>query len=242
MKLSRKVKLLTLVLMSITVFFIYNKTNYNNISYTVFGDGLSVGIDCYGRNTYSYGEYVKEYLIEKQKLKTYSDIYTSEDMTIEMLYNNLLTNKKVSDNNTNYTIKDILRDTDYLTISIGLNDLLYKLNLTSEFTEENLNVIINEINTSFDNLITEIRKVYTRDIYIVGYYNVDIDNDFYKQAIKKLNNIYKKNEHVTYISTYIISENKSIFLSNPSSYYPNYKGYQAISTKIIDKISKKLEK
>jgi hypothetical protein len=61
-------------------------------------------------------------------------------------------------------------------------------------------------------------------------------------AIKKLNNIYKKNKNVTYISTYIISENKNIFLSNSMNYYPNYKGYQVISSKIIDKISKKLEK
>ena len=45
-----------------------------------------------------------------------------------------------------------------------------------------------------------------------------------------------------------ISENNkkakeiSEILSNPSSFYPNYKGYQAISSKIIDKIAKKLEK
>lgn len=242
MKLSRKVKLLILILMSSTVFFIYNQTNYNNISYTILGDGLSVGIDSYNQKTYSYGDYVKEYLISENKLKNYSNLYTSEDMTIEKLYNYILTNKEMYQNDTKYNIKEILNETDYLTISVGINDLLYKLNMTSEFTSSNLDIIINEIDTSFDELIQEIRKVYKQEIYVIGYYNTDINNKFYKQAINKLNKIYKDNDEVTYISTYIISENKNIFLSNPNNYYPNYKGYQVISSKIIDKISKKLEK
>lgn len=242
MKLSKKSKLLILILLSLTVIIIYNKTNHHNINYTVLGDGLSYGIDCYGRVDYGYSDYIKDYLLNKNKLQTYSNGYTQENMTIENLYNTLLTNKKMSKNNTKDNIKIILRDTDYLSMSIGLNDLLYKLSLTTDFTDANLNIIIKEIEDSFNNLIIEIRKVYKRPIYVVGYYDVNNENAFFKSAIKKLNNIYIKNENVIYISTYEISENSNVFLSNPSSYYPNYKGYQLISTKIIDKISKKLEK
>ena len=241
MKLSRKVKLLILILMCSTVFFIYNKTNYNNISYTIIGDGLSLGINCYGQKDYGYGDYVKEYLKDQNKLKTYSSEYTSQEMTIERVHNTLLTNEKMKHNNNNTTLKNILRDTDYLTMTIGLNDLLYKLSILNEFNENDLNIVIKEIEASFNDLIKEIRKVYKKDIYIVGYYNIDINNKLYDKAIKKLNNIYKKNKEVTYISTFILSENKNIFLPNPTSYYPNYKGYQVISSKIIDKIEKKLE-
>lgn len=242
MKFTRKLKLLTLIIMSSTVFFIYNKTNYNNITYTSLGDSLAVGIDSYGQRIYSYSDYTKDYLVSKKKLKNYSNTFTSEDMTIEKLYNYILINKEMNHNNKKENIKEILQETDYLTISIGLNDLLYKLTLTNEMNEDNLNIIIKEIKNSFSELITEIRKIYKHEIYIIGYYDLNIDNNFYKKAIKELNNIYKSNSEVIYISTYIISENKNIFLSNPSKYYPNYKGYQVISSKIIDKISKKLEK
>ena len=107
MKFSRKLKLLTLIIMSSTIFFIYNKTNYNNITYTSLGDSLAVGIDSYGQKIYSYGDYVKDYLISKRKLKNYSKTFTSEDMTIEKLYNYILINKEVNRQNKKEKIKDL---------------------------------------------------------------------------------------------------------------------------------------
>ena len=71
MKISKKLKVLIILFMCGTTFFIYKYTNYNNITYTVLGDGLSCGIDSYGRKTYSYGDYVKDYLTDKNKLKEY---------------------------------------------------------------------------------------------------------------------------------------------------------------------------
>ena len=242
MKLSRKVKLLTLLLLCTSVFFIYEKTNYNNINYTALGDGFAQGIDCYGQVDYGYSDYIKDYLKENQKLKNYSKDYTSKDMTIEKLHNTILTNKIVNEENKNLNIRSILRETDYLTISIGLNDLLYKLSLLNEINDASLNQVIEELEESFNELIREIKKVYSHDIYIIGYYESSKEDTFINKAINKLNTIYKNNNDVIYISTLSISQNRDVFLPNPSNYYPNYKGYQAISTKIINKISKKLEK
>ena len=242
MKISKKIKLLILIIMCSTTFFIYRHTNYNNITYTVMGDGLSYGIDSYGRKTYSYSDYVKDYLMDKNKLKKYHKLYTKKDMTIEMLHNTLLMNEKKLYEGKKTNIKAMLGETDYLTMSIGINDLLYQLSITTKLSEEKVDNIINEIEKKFNNLIKEIRTIYNRDIYIIGYYDLNINNELYKTAIKKINNVYKKNKDVIYISTYIISDNKDIFLSNHTNYYPNYKGYRLISTKIIDKISKKLEK
>lgn len=242
MHISRKVKLLILIIMSLSVFLIYKATNHHNITYTALGDTISTGIDCYGRKDYGYSDYIKDYLSNINKLKSYSNEYTKEDMTIDGLYNTLLSSEKVEKQNTNSNLKIILRDSDYITLSIGLNDLLYKLSLTADFTEENLDIIIKEIAQSFNNLIEEIRKVYNQEIFVIGYYNVDKDNRFLQLAINKLNNIYKKNSKVIYISTTELAENSNVFLPNPNSYYPNYKGYQLISNKIITKIAKKLEK
>ncbi len=240
MHFSRKIKLLTLIILSLSVIFIYKATNHNNINYTTLGDGFAKGIDCYGRIDYGYNDYVKDYLIETKKLKGYSNTFTSEDMTIERLLNTFLINEKVSEENKKENIREILRDTDYLTISVGLNDLLYKISLSNEPSSQNLDFIISEIKISFNTLIDEIRKVYSRPIYVIGYYDAPIKNTYLQNAIRELNSIYEENSDVTYISTYAISENSSVFLPNPNSYYPNYKGYRLISTKIVSKISKKL--
>ena len=161
-------------------------------------------------------------------------------MTIEKLHYTLLTNEKVKVDNKNKNIKEILHETDYLTISVGLNEILEKVEEPNDLKE--LNKTMKKIEKSFNMFIKELRKIYNRDIYIIGYYKQNINNKNYNKYIEKLNDIYKKNKEVIYISTDIISENKSVFLSNPSNYYPNYKGYQVISSKIIDKITKKLEK
>ena len=242
MKLNRKIKLLILIVLSLSVILIYNKTNNHNINYTTIGDSLSLGIDSYGKQDYGYSDYVKDYLIETNKLKTYSKSYTNKSMMINDIKIALISDQKMTNNNKNSNLKIILRETDILTMSIGIDDLLYKMTYLSEKTNDNLNIIINEIKTSFEELIDEIKKIYRGPIYIIGYYNFQNTDSFYKRAITQLNNIYEKNNEVIYISTEEISQNPNIFMSNPNSYYPNYKGYRLISTKIIDKITKKLEK
>ncbi len=241
MRSSRKTKLLILIIMSFSVFFIYKFTNHNNINYTVIGDSLSYGKDCYGQVDYGYSDYIKDYLESKNKLQRYSREYTQMEMTIKDLYNTLLSEENMTNSDKNVNLRSLLRDSDYLTMTIGLNDLLYKLSLINDVTDENINIIIKEIDESFDMLIEEIRKVYNRDIYVIGYYNFNSNNTIVQKAIKKLNNIYKKNPNVIYISSQELSQNPNVFLPNPNSYLPNYKGYQLISNKIIDKMAKKLE-
>ncbi len=242
MKFNRKTKLLILIVLSLSVILIYNKTNNHNINYTTIGDSLSLGIDSYGKQDYGYSDYVKDYLIDTNKLNTYSKSYTSKSMMINDIKISLISDQKMTNNNKNDNLKMILRETDILTMSIGIDDLLYKMTHLSEKTDDNLNIIIDEIKISFEELIEEIKKVYRGPIYIIGYYNFQNTDLFYKKAISKLNNIYEENSDITYISTEEISQNPNIFMSNPNSYYPNYKGYRLISTKIIDKITKKLEK
>jgi len=242
MRISRKVKLLILLLAIPITYIIFNKTNYNNITYTAIGDGLTLGIDSYGQKIYSYNDYTIDYLKDIKKLRDYNLIFSSPETTIEMVYNKLLKNEKMNYKNTKANIRNILNETDYLVISLGLNDLIYKIQTQQEINGETINIIMNGLDKLFDDFINEVRKSYNGEIYVVGYYEPIINNKIYTNAIKKLNNIYKENDEVIYISTSIISENNKIFLPNPSSYYPNYKGYQAISSKIIDKISKKLEK
>ena len=199
MKFNRKIKLLILIALSLSVILIYNKTNNHNINYTTIGDSLSLGIDSYGKQDYGYSDYIKDYLIETNKLKSYSKSYTNKKMLINDIKVALISDQKMTNYNTKTNLKVILSETDILTLSIGIDDLMYKMTMLSENTDNNLNIIIDEIKTSYNELISEIRKIYRGPIYTVGYYNLQSNNDFYDKAIEKLNNIYKENKNVIYI-------------------------------------------
>ena len=124
-------------------------------------------------------------------------------------------------------------------MSIGLNDLLYKITLSSQKIST-INTIVEEVYDNFEKLINEINK-YNNQIYIIGYYESKKFNYKINYAITKYNDLIKNNKNITFIDTnsYIKDSN---YLENPYSYYPNTQGYQQISSKILSKIGKKLEK
>lgn len=235
-------KLIMLILTIISIFFIYKINNKNNINYTTIGDGFSVGIDSYGVIDYGYSDYIKDYLEKNNKLNRYIKSFSYQNISIETLYEQILSNKKLKLGEEEINIRKTLRETNILTLSIGLNDLLYQFNITKEQTPNSINSALKEIEKNFNNLIDEIKKYYPKEIYVMGYYNVILENEQLNKAIKSLNKIYEKNENVIYVPTYELFKNNPSFCSNPNSIYPNRIGYQAIANEFIVKISKKLEK
>lgn len=224
-------KLLILIIFIIpTIYIIYIFNNKNNMNYTALGDGYAQGINSYGIEDYGYSDYLKDHFIEINKLKNYNKNFTNKNMTINSLYNDIISNKHI--NNTN--IRQLLRNTDILTLSIGINDLLFKQSI-----EELNNINFKEIKSQYNLLITEIKKYYYNDIYIIGYYpNIKVN----RKNINKLNQILKSNPKVIYIDTTFITKNNNEYLSNYKNIYPNTLGYKEISNKLILKTSKKLEK
>ena len=160
-------------------------------------------------------------------------------MSIENLKYAIITNKKMNYNNKNLNLKEIIRESDTLTLTIGLNDLLYKMSITSNLTTEKLNMILEEINTSLTSLLEEIEKYYHNKIIFVGYYESPAYNKYVNYGIKKLNNIISKHPQIIFISTEnLFYQNKGL-TSNPKLPYPNSKGYKEIANLIINKMPQK---
>ena len=91
------------------------------------------------------------------------------------------------------TLKDELGGYNNIACNeIDIVDDLIAEKFIKEYNDKKIDSIINDIELSFNELIKEIRKVYNREIYIIGYY--DTNNEKYNQLIKLLNNIYKKNK------------------------------------------------
>lgn len=214
-------KLLFLVIISLSVYFIYLKTNNKTYNFTSIGDNLSLGNDSFNIKNYSYVDYYIEYLKQTKEKVIVNKKYSNKTQTIKNVYLSM----KESD------LKRIITDTDCLILTLGYNDLLEGLSLLED--KNNYKKVIDEIKENFKLLIKEIRKYYHEEIIVIGYYKSNTDDYYINKGIKELNNILR-NENVIYIDTYHALNNSKYF-SNPNSYYPNYKGYQRIYEEILRK-------
>ncbi len=229
---NRKIKLLILIILSLSVYFIYQRTNNKNIKIMNIGDSLSLGINSYGIKQSSYIDYYEEYLEENNKETHQNKSYSKKDLTIKELLEKVKTNSK---------LKRDLRETHQLFLTVGYNDLLNKLSLEENLNNQTFTRIMKEIASDYQKLITEIKRYYPNLIVQIGYYPTYKDDYYLNKGIECLNKIYKDN-NIYYIDTYQIMNNREKYFSNPHSYYPNYLGYRCIANKIIEKSLEKYKK
>lgn len=238
---KKHLKLIIFFIVIILVYLIYNFTNKNNITYISLGDSLSLGENSYGATTYGYSDYFKDYLEKEKLLSVYNKSYSSKNKTINDIYKDLLLDEITLIDNNSYNLKRLLREAHILSLSIGLNDLIFEYNIReNKLTKYEENRIIDKVFENYKNLIIEIKKYYHYPIYIIGYYK---KNTKYDRLIEKLNNKYKeyakKNKDI-YIDTKFLEKNNQYF-DNPLSYYPNNKAYEKIAEIMIKKYEQNIQ-
>lgn len=232
MKKYKKIIILTVI--SLSVYFIYLVTNKNNITYISLGDSLSIGQNAYGGNSYGYTGYFSDYLRKGHNLNITTTYFNSKNKDISTLYNDILKNESILIDNNNYNLKRLLQEADVITISIGLNDIIYEYSQKnkkklSKYEEDR---IISYIEDNFNNLIQEIKKYTTKKIIVVGY---PTNNVKYKNLIQKLNTKYKKicqsTTDIFIDSDKLLNNEKYFELKN--NLFPNDQGYKKIAENII---------
>ena len=62
---KKVIKLVILMILSCSVYFIYQQTKNSIINITSIGDTLSMGINSYGIKEYGYIDYYKDYLTKE---------------------------------------------------------------------------------------------------------------------------------------------------------------------------------
>ena len=225
-------KLLVLIIISLSVIIVYKKENNNETAYLVLGDSFSMGINPYGGIGYGYEDYFKDYLDTKGKVNLI-DFYTSKNKNIKSIQNDILENDTYILEGNSLNIKKLLQDADVITMSVGLNDIIYEYNINnnnnnkSEYEE---NKIVDYVYNNLLDLLKDIRIYTKRKIYIIGYPE---NNSKYNSLIKKLNNKYKDIpiENIVFIDTKKILSNEDLILKD--SLFPNSNGYKKISELII---------
>lgn len=229
---KRYLKILILLIIISTIYIIYKINNKNNISYISLGDAFSLGQNSYNIVDYGYSDYIRDYLKDNNKLQFYTKKYSKDDIMISTLYENIVINKKVTEQDKIINIKQTLRSSNILTLSIGMNDLKYKLSIEPKnISLLKIDKIVNETNKEFNNLIKEIKKYYPYKIYVIGYPTVNIKDQKLLISVKKLNYLYQKNKEVVFINPNNILKEEHFL--NPNSIYPNKTGYELLSKKIV---------
>ncbi len=230
-------KLMIFILVILTIFLIYKANHNNYFNYTSLGDGYALGITSYGNEDYGYSDYIKDRLEKERKLNHYIKGFSKKEQSINQLYENIVTNKKINSKKEEKNIKQTLRESDLVTMTIGLNDIVYHISITPNMNEYHLEKIMIEIEKEIKKLIKEIKSYYQKEIYIIGYPEIPTKNYYIKQGIKKINQIYKRLDEVTYISTEDIIKKDDFLYSE--SIYPSKESYKKVAEEVLKSLANK---
>lgn len=210
-------KIILTVIVFLIVFLIYSFNVSEKIYYVSLGDYLSYGINNFDKVDNNYSNNIKEQY--KNNLSNYVNYSSIDDYRVMDLINDINYNKIIVFNNKEYKLQNLLIKANLLTISIGMNDLIYKKNITYDYIDQLLNDI--------DKLLSLIRKYNKDEIYFLSFYNVINNNDFVEYSNNKLQSICNKNKinfiDISNLDKYIL---KGI--------YPTNDGYTYITDKILN--------
>lgn len=250
--LKRRYKLIIgFIITGIILISIFLITKDKKIYYLSLGDSLSVGQTPYNTIGKSYGDYVSDYLKDREKLEFYTKDFSKSGYRSIDILNDLNSNKQIKVNNKKITIKNALIKADLVTLSIGANDLFYKLNIGTEFDlndSDDLYIYVDQCVLDIDKLLFELRKACKEQIMVFGFYNpfTNFSSNLANtvEPIIKYANIRMKKIVEKYDMTFIDIHN--MFLANddylPSFFeiHPTKKGYKAMGDKVISLIDKKI--
>ena len=224
-------KIIFILILFLSCYIIYNLTVDSKFNYVTLGDSLSNGVNIYGIKQYGYSDYVKDYLYKEDKLKSYCDVFTDQNYRITDLIKMIEYNEIIKLNGKKVSINQLLKKANIITLSIGMNELYYKLNIN----DENIYNYMNELLVDINKLLLLIDKFDCEKVFVLGYYNVGVEQEYINYINVKLNDVVD-NYGYEYIDLSNIFDNNPIYFDKNGSFVPNNDGYLKISKIIIEKL------
>ena len=235
-------KILCLLIIFLLVYTIYYFNHTDKITYISIGDSLSVGIDSNGNTNYGYSNYLSNYLKDKNLLKSYNNYFSTSGTRIVDLENKLETNWTIKKDGKSLSLKKCLREADLVTLSVGMDDILTSLTLSTVSVEnlsnKEITTIVDKTVDELDSLFKELRKYAKEDIIFIGFYNPLEEETLtterlYTYLITKTKALCK-NYDIEYLDIYNLFKRNKNYIDNPTNIYPTTEAYQMIATKIIE--------
>lgn len=210
-------KIIFILLTILIVFFIYFLNIDRKVFYLSIGDYLAYGINNLNIVDNNYSDNIKNKY--NSKLKQYINYSSIDDYRVTDLINDIKYNKTIIYKEKEYKIQNLLIKANLITISIGMNDLLYKNNIDKyEYGDELLK--------DMEKLLFLIRKYNKDKIYVLSFYNIINNEELITYLNKKLMSICEKN-NIQYVD--ISKLNNYIIIGK----YPTNDGYSYITNKLI---------
>ena len=230
------------------IFFV---TRDKKIYYLSLGDSLAAGQTPNNTIGKSYGDYIAEYFRDKEVLEFYTKDFSKSGYRSIDLLNDLKSNKEIKVDGKKVSIKNALIKADLVTVSIGANDLFYKLNIGTEFDLNEFDDIytyVDETIHDVDKLLYELRKSCKEQIMVFGFYNpftnfssslANVVEPVITYANAKIENIVRKYD-MTYVDihdTFLANDN---YLPSTLEIHPTLDGYRAMAKSAIKLIDQKV--
>lgn len=247
------------LLLTLLVFFIFTPLNIlaetankDELNYVALGDSLAAGILNDLTQGIGYPAHIQAGIEEETPYSVNLDNrgvggYTTIDV-VEQLANN------------HNDIREELTEADIITLDIGANDLLGKIDFDAidPFDPEGFNELLIEaerealpiVEENFDLILSDLRELNPEaSIYVMGYYNglyflPDYVQDTVRTIMGNLNQTIAtsaENYHAFYVSTLETFEGKyDLYLPDPDI-HPTEEGYEAIAVAFLEQIIPNLE-
>ena len=246
---KKHIKLIVFIVSLLIVYYTYAIfLNQNKkIIYVPLGDSIAEGMTPENVIDYGYTDYVADFLKSENKLFFYSKEFTHSGYTIDNVKRDINDNKTVEINNKKYHLKEILRESDLVTITIGANDLIKGTSIsdisTKLYSVKNVKKEIDVVAARFQELLLLVKQYAKNDIIVTGYFNPLPNLVEYKEKIDEVVKYYNylieeicNDLDVTYVDIFDVLEKNSKVFSNSYNIHPNKDGYKLIANEIIKNI------
>ena len=224
-------KIIFVLILFLSCYIVYNLTNTSKVYYLALGDSISKGINIYGANSYGYTYYVRDYLKDNNRLEEFNGDYTDGDYRITDLISMIRYNDVKNINGKDISINRLLKKADIITLSIGINELYYKLGSD----DVNIYSYMNDLIDDMDVLLTYINQFNHKKVFVLGYYNISD----YQEEVDYINNKLRElviNQGFEYVDLSKIFDNNPSFFDKKNNFIPNNDGYLKISKIIVEKL------
>lgn len=209
------------------------KVNKKLDTYVALGDYLSVSGSVKGEDVTSFTSLLGEYFVSNNLVSKVNDSYTKSSITSEMLLE--MINKDAYNENSEGLLS-LIKDSKYVTISVGMNDILQYLRFDSNrqeliYDKEIVDRKLEIMKQNYCEIIEEIKNINENiNVYLVSYYYpfewVNEDNKIeVNEVFNKLNSSIKEVSEVTNVHYVDISEvSKEENMFNKYQIYLNQSG------------------